>query len=103
MIDIWFEKFSANTFIKQIERTQALAYGVRPCIYCDEITKELFGLGDKFNGCDVLIDDEPDDCVCIIVSRRDKRGNVVLPYVVGNVFDEVFDNVFFAMRSEERR
>lgn len=97
MIEFWFEKFSNDTLAKQVERTQALAYNVRPYIYCNTITQELFGLGNKFNGCDVLIDDELDDCVCIIVSRRDKRGNIALPYVVGGVSDDVFDRLYFTL------
>ena len=97
MINIWFEKFSSDTFIKQIERTQALACGVRPRIYCNEMMRKMFGIGDKYNGSDLIIDDELDDNVFIIMSRRDKHGNVVLPYVIGNVCDDVFDNIFFAM------
>ena len=40
MIDILFKKFSTDTFIKQIERTQTLACGVRPRIYCNEMEVE---------------------------------------------------------------
>ena len=71
MIDILFKKFSTDTFIKQIERTQALACGVRPRIYCNEIMCQMFGFGSKYNGCEVVIDDELDDGVFIIMSCRE--------------------------------
>lgn len=98
MIDILFKKFFTDTFIKQIERTQAMANGVRPCIYCNEFTNLMFNIGNKYNGNDVVIDEELDDCIFIIVSRRDdKRGNVVLPYIVGDISDDVFVNLYFAV------
>ena len=71
MINIWFKKFSTDTFIKQIERTQALACGVRPRIYCNEIMCQMFDFESKYNGCEVVIDDELDDGVFIIMSCRD--------------------------------
>ena len=95
MIDFVFKKFSTDTFIKQIERTQALAYGIRPRIYCNEIMCQMFNFESKYNGCEVVTDDELDDGVFIIMSRRDKYGNVVLPYVFGNITDDLLDRLYF--------
>lgn len=96
MIDVCVDKFSDDTFLRQVQQTQAMANGIRPCIYCNELTNLMFNIGDKYNGNDVLIDNEIDDCIFIIVSRRnDKRGNVVLPYIVGNISDDVFDRLYF--------
>ena len=98
MIDVLFEKFSTDTFTKQIERTQALACGVCPCIYCNEMMCQMFDIGGKYNGCDVVVDNELDDCIFIIVSRRDgKTGNVDLPYIVGDISDDVFDRLYFTL------
>ena len=97
MIDIWFKKFSTDTFIKQIERTQALACGVRPRIYCNEIMCQMFDFESKYNGCEVVIDDELDDGVFIIMSCRDKYGNVVLPYIFGNITDDLLDRLYFTL------
>lgn len=97
MIDISADKFSDDAFLRQVQRTQAMANGIRPYIYCNEFTKLMFNIGNKYNGSDVVIDEELDDCVFIIVSRRDdKRGNVVLPYIVGNISDAVFTRLYFA-------
>lgn len=98
MIDICADKFSDDTFLRQVQRTQAMANGIRPCIYCNKLTNLMFNIGDKYNGNDVIIDDELDDCIFIIVSRRnDKRGNVVLPYIVGDISDDVFDHLYFTL------
>lgn len=97
MIDINADKFSDDKFLRQVQRTQAMANGIRPDIYCNEFTKLMFNIGNKYNGSDVVIDEELDDCVFIIVSRRDdKRGNVVLPYIVGNISDDAFGRLYFA-------
>lgn len=96
MIDVCVDKFSDDTFLRQVQRTQAMANGIRPSIYCNELTSFMFNIGDKYNDNDVMIDDELDDCIFIIVSRRnDKRGNVVLPYIVGDISDDVFDRLYF--------
>lgn len=98
MIDVYVDKFSDDTFMRQVHLTQVKAEGIRPSIYCNELTNLMFNIGDQYNGNDVVIDNEIDDCIFIIVSRRDdKRGNVVLPYIVGNISDDVFDRLYFAL------
>ena len=97
MIDVSVDKFSDDTFLRQVHRVQAMANGICPCIYCNGFTSLMFNIRDKYNGNDVVIDDELDDCVFIIVSRRDdKRGNVVLPYIVGDISDEALDCLYSA-------
>lgn len=98
MIDICVNKFSDDTFLRRVHRVQAMAEGIRPSIYCNKLTNLMFNIGDQYNNSDVVIDDELDDCIFIIVSRRnDKRGNVVLPYIVGNISDDVFGRLYFVL------
>lgn len=98
MIDVSVDKFSDGTFLRQVHQVQAMAMGIRPCIYCNGFTSLMFNISDKYNGNDVVIDDELADCIFIIVSHRDdKKGNVVLPYIVGDISDDVLNCLCFAL------
>ena len=100
MIQIYFNRFSEDTFAKQLAYAQALATNIRPRIYCNETMRRIFNIGDEYNGNDVVIDNDIDDCIFIIMAHRDeqgkhKRGNVVLPYIFGNVSEYLLDRVWF--------
>lgn len=100
MIQIYFNRFSEDTFAKQLAYAQALATNIRPRIYCNETMRRIFNIGDKYNGNDVVTDNDIDDCIFIIMAHRDEQekhkwGNVVLPYIFGDISEYLLDRVWF--------